>query len=41
MKLVDWFAVTSLCWLPIMIGCIGSYGLARMLDALGLIEEEE
>ena len=40
MNPIDWIAVTSLCWLPILIGVFGSYGMARMLDALGLLEEE-
>ena len=28
---IDWFTVTSLCWLPILIGIAGSWGLARLL----------
>ena len=36
---LDWFVVTSLCWLPILIGVVGSWGMAKMLDALGLLEE--
>ena len=36
----DWFAVTSLCWLPILIGMVGGYGLTKMFDAMGWIEEE-
>ncbi|GAG02394.1 unnamed protein product [marine sediment metagenome] len=37
---LDWFVVSSLCWLPILIGMAGSYGLARMFEAMGWIEEE-
>ena len=40
MNPIDWFAVTSLCWLPVLIGVAGSYGMAKILDALGLLEEE-
>ena len=38
---VDWFAVTSLCWLPLLIGLAGSWGLAKALAALGVLEEED
>ena len=37
---IDWFALTSLCWLPILIGIFGVWGLARMLEAFGWLEEE-
>ena len=38
---LDWFVVTSLCWLPLLLGTAGAYGMFKMLDALGLVEEDE
>lgn len=38
---LDWFVVTSLCWLPILIGTVGSWGLYKMMDAMGWIEDED
>ena len=37
---IDWFALTSLCWLPLLIGIFGAWGLARTLEALGWLEED-
>ena len=37
---LDWFVATSLCWLPILFGTVVSWGLFKMLDAMGWIEEE-
>ena len=41
MNPIDWFALTSLCWIPLLFGTVVSWGFAKMLDALGLLEDED
>ena len=36
---LDWLAITSLLWFPLLQGLVAARGAVRILDVLGLIDD--